>query len=222
MSVMKKQRTEIDVWAEMVSEAYLNEWNDTHIPRGRVAHHATGKPKKYWVAVDDNSEILTNYSQFVNQSLQLTEIGGNKNPTFSTIDPAKVKELAKRCIKKWPDKYVFIGVDDTSHGVMTGKDHLRASVRYYWNPNYRMWNDADMDESECQKLKESVSKDEVLGRAVEHLLYFAAGKGNQILKDDEWMADINNCINEAIILKAYKPEGEAKKLLDELNRFDED
>lgn len=60
-----------------------------------------------------------------------------------------------------------------------------------------------------------------MNRIVEHLLYFATGKGNQIMRDDEWMADIKNCINEAVNLKAYKPEGEAKQLLDELNGFED-
>ena len=126
----------------------LHEWNDTHIPRGRVNRHETGIPVKYWVAVDDYSEILNNYSCFVDWSLNLTPLANNHRPTFLTLDPNKVKELAKRAISKWPDKYVFVGVDDSSRGMQTQKNHLRASVKYFWSPKYKMWSDAAFNESE--------------------------------------------------------------------------
>lgn len=127
---------EVDV-GQMISE-----WNDTHLPRGRVNRHETGIPVKYWIAVDDYSEILNNYSCFVDWSLNLTPLANNHRPTFLTVDPSKIKELAKRAVAKWPDKYVFVGVDDSSRGMQTQKNHLRASVKYFWSPKYKMWNDA--------------------------------------------------------------------------------
>lgn len=120
----------------------IAEWDDTHIPRGRVNHHATGIPVKYWVAVDDYSETINNYSSFVDWSLNLRSLANNSRPSFLTVDPSKIKELARRAIAKWPDKYVFVGVDSTSRGMQTQKNHLRASVKYIWSPKYKMWNDA--------------------------------------------------------------------------------
>lgn len=130
------------VGAPLDTAQMIAEWNDTHIPRGRVNRHETGIPVKYWVAVDDYSELLNNYSCFVDWSLNLTPLANNHRPTFLTVDPSKVKELAKRAIAKWPDKYVFVGVDDSSRGMQTQKNHLRASVKYFWSPKYKMWNDA--------------------------------------------------------------------------------
>ena len=147
-----------------MKEKQIKEWNDTHIPRGRVGHHATGIPKKYWIAIGDDV-LINNYSEFVNQSLQLKPLAGNATPSFTTQDIMKAKELALRAVKKFPDKYVFFGVDDTSRGVMTGKNHLRASVRYYYDPTVRMWNDNELfgeaaDDKQVDEAEDDVKLDE--------------------------------------------------------------
>lgn len=219
--------TDIELWAKMLNENYIPEWNDTHLPQHeKTKRHPTGKPKKYWVAVDEFSDLLTNYSCFVAQNLQLTKIGGNKPPTFTTQDPAKAKDLALRAIKKYPKYYVFVGVDDSSHGVMTGKDHLRSSVRYIWNPMFKMWNDA-IDEScnedsEHKKLEESLNIDEILSRALTHLLYYAYGDGDRIERDQEWKNDVITCLEELLHAKKFElNDDKEKKMFNELIGIEE-
>ena len=40
-------------------------FTDVRLPHDRVKHHDTGMEIKYWVAVDDSSELLTNYGWYV-------------------------------------------------------------------------------------------------------------------------------------------------------------
>lgn len=112
----------------------------SELPKRHSRINPTGLATKYWVAIDDYSDRLTNYSQFVDQSLNLKSAGKNAVPS-STIDKNLAVKLAKRAIAKWPDKYVFVGQDKSSHGMQTGLNHLRASTLYIWSPKYKMWND---------------------------------------------------------------------------------
>lgn len=119
----------------------LKEWNDTHIPKGRVKRHTTSIPKSYWIAIGD-TELFNNYSQYVSQNLQLSPVHHNVNPSYRTIDLQKAKTLALRAVAKFKNMFIFIGVDDTSRGVMTGKNHLRSTIRYYYDPRLKIWNDS--------------------------------------------------------------------------------
>ena len=177
-----------------MKEKQIKEWNDTHIPRGRVGHHATGIPKKYWIAIGDDV-LINNYSEFVNQSLQLKPLAGNATPSFTTQDIMKAKELALRAVKKFPDKYVFFGVDDTSRGVMTGKNHLRASVRYYYDPTVRMWNDNELfGEAADDK---QVDENEFLHDETDHPIV-TVGDLKKVLSNFKDYDKINVCDNEGI------------------------
>lgn len=128
----------------------LNEYSE--LPRHHARINPTGLATKYWVAIDDYSDKLTNYSMFVDQSLNQKPCGKNAVPS-TTVDKQKAVQLAKRAIAKWPNKYVFVGQDKSSHGMQTGMNHLRASTLYIWSPKYQMWNDY-VDES--KKFDEAV------------------------------------------------------------------
>lgn len=117
----------------------INEWDDTHLPKGRVKHHETGKPKRYWVAVDEFSDNLNIYSFFVDSSLNRRTIANNVQPLFTSQDFTKAVDIAKRAVAKWPNWYVFIGVDDSSRGMMTQKNHLRSAVVDIWSPKLKFW-----------------------------------------------------------------------------------
>ena len=120
----------------------INEWNDTHLPRNRVNHHDTGLAKKYWVAIDEYSETLTNHGFYVDMSLNRKPVAGNQPPNFSTQDLDKVIEVAKRAQRKWPNWYVMIGIDDHSKGAMTQKNHLRGGATVdCWLPDLKFWRD---------------------------------------------------------------------------------
>ena len=126
----------------------LNEF--TELPRRHTRINPTGLPTKYWVAVDDYSDSLNSESQFVDQALNLKSVRNNTTPP-RTLDKNTAKNLAKRCVAKWPGKYVFVGQDKSSYGMQTTKNHLRASVLYIWSPRYKMWSDNDMYEAEADK-----------------------------------------------------------------------
>lgn len=116
-------------------------FTDVRLPHDRVKHHDTGLEVKYWVAVDEHSELLTNYGWFVDQNLNKIPVANNTTPSV-TNDLTKAIALAKRASAKWPDCYVMIGKDDHSRGAMTQKNHLRSgAIVDCWIPEMKFWRD---------------------------------------------------------------------------------
>ena len=129
----------------------IKEWNDTHLPKGRVGHHDTGLPIKYWVAIDEYNEGLSNYGFYVDEHLNKKPVANNSTPS-STTDLAKAIEIAKKAQRKWPTWYIILAKDDHSRGVQTQKNHLRGGQAIdCWLPKYGYWRNGVVDSDELSE-----------------------------------------------------------------------
>lgn len=141
MKYTRRQLLEaIEYWQRKLNS--MNEgFTDTRLPKDRVKRHETGLSDKYWVAVEDASELLTNYGFYVSPKFERIPVSGNATPPRTT-SLEKACELASRVADRWPDKYVILGKDSSSRGVMTQKNHLRGgAVLDCWIPGMRYWRD---------------------------------------------------------------------------------
>lgn len=79
------------------------------------------------------------------------------------------------------------------------------------NPDIQMWAKLYTESLTEDELKESTSDEDILNTVFSALLYFLAGEGNKVLKDDEWMQYLINDINSAIANGLFKPQFEDKQ-----------
>lgn len=88
------------------------------------------------------------------------------------------------------------------------------------DPNIQLW--ADIVKEQSQLVTEDVDEKDILENVFTSLLIFMQGKGDKILKDEEWMNYLKNDMNAAVRKKLWTPSIEDKKALEKINNADEE
>lgn len=83
-----------------------------------------------------------------------------------------------------------------------------------WTKMYESLNEQDLDES--------TNDEDIINTAFSTLLYFLAGEGNKVLKDEEWIMYLKNDLNTAITKGIFKPSFEDKQHIKIIQHMDED
>lgn len=94
----------------------------------------------------------------------------------------------------------------------------QALKRVSEDPQMNMWTKMYTESLTEDELKESTSEEDILNTAFSTILYFLAGEGNAVLKDDEWQLylinDINNAIQKGMFKPSYEDKQHIKKIQD--------
>lgn len=86
------------------------------------------------------------------------------------------------------------------------------------DPIIQHW--ADIIKESTQLVTEDVDEKDILANMFSTVLWFINGKGDKILKDEEWMNYLKNDLNAAVRKNLWTPNPEDKRMLDKINKED--
>lgn len=85
------------------------------------------------------------------------------------------------------------------------------------DPNIQLW--ANIVKSQTP-ITEDVDEKDILANMFSTVLAFIQGKGDKVLKDEEWLNYIKNDLNAAVRKNLWTPNPEDKQALDKMNKAD--
>lgn len=86
------------------------------------------------------------------------------------------------------------------------------------DPEIQLW--ADIVKAQTPVITEDVDEKDILTNMFSSILWFINGKGDKILKDEEWMNYLKNDLNAAVRKNLWSPTPEDKKMLEKMNNKD--
>ena len=86
------------------------------------------------------------------------------------------------------------------------------------DPIIQHW--ADIIKENTPIVTEDVDEKDILANVFSSILQFINGKGDKILKDEEWVNYLKNDLNAAIRKSLWTPNPEDKRMLDKMNKED--
>lgn len=86
------------------------------------------------------------------------------------------------------------------------------------DPEIQLW--ADIVKAQTSVITEDVDEKDILTNIFSSILWFINGKGDKILKDEEWVNYLKNDLNAAVRKNLWSPTPEDKKMLEKMNTAD--